>query len=789
MNKKQKQVLQSQLDAEKKIRDQLNVIYSQALAGIDNKLQVLLARQDANTPTVIYQVQHQKALREQIVGVLGELQSSQFTTIEKYLEDCYANGYAGAMYDIDGQIGGPVVLAPDPKQVVKAIQLDSKISTDLYTALGQDVDKLKRNIATTLSRGISTGMQYVEIANRLQKYHQIGFNNAMRIVRTEGHRIQIQSALDAQEAAKLQGCDIVKQWDSTLDGRTRPTHRQLDGQIREIGEDFEVTNEKGATLKAQGPGLFGRAGEDCNCRCAVLQRAKWALDDEELATLKERAKFFNLDKTKDFDDFKAKYIDAVQTAPVKPKKEILTKKKLEQKLADGKIQLDDLETQFKAVTGGFSVDDIVQQYGSLDAFKGKVPEAKLKAAKDLQDQIEALKADMTTWDDLLDKKLVQSKLKSLKKDQILAQDAMNTFDTSKAYHNIWKDDVTILDYAAKHGGIAGKKAYFQGKLQFATDPGEIAKWQGLLDDLDDFEKNGSAYFKAQQDYDKALKEWEKLKKAGTLKAPPVDNSPGAAYTQDRKNAALWAKNPAEADKVLRSKAGEVWRASTSQEQYAAYDYTCGSGKFNRPLSGFEKPYAASGSGWEPKWNKGVNKVWIDYEGAGDEIRQLTNMIERSTYDEDVWLQRGCGTNAMESFFGLSPGTLGSMDEAQLQQFVGQSNRIYSFVSTATAKGKGFSGEIIMNIYAPKGSQMIYAEPFSHFGRGDGLKWDGVSTQSGFGYESEMLLQRGGSYTVTKIERPSRYGTIYMDVELHPENGYDLIQQDPNEWKGSTAKGR
>ena len=95
----------------------------------------------------------------------------------------------------------------------------------------------------------------------------------------------------------------------------------------------------------------------------------------------------------------------------------------------------------------------------------------------------------------------------------------------------------------------------------------------------------------------------------------------------------------------------------------------------------------------------------------------------------------------------------------------------------------------MNIYAPAGSQMIYAEPFSHFGSGGKLQWDGVAKQKTFGYESEMLLQRGGSYTVTKIERPSRYGTIYMDVEIHPENGYDFFQQDPNEWKGSTKKGR
>ena len=37
------------------------------------------------------------------------------------------------------------------------------------------------------------------------------------------------------------------------------------------------------------PSGFGIASEDIHCRCALLQRAKWALDEKELNTLKERA--------------------------------------------------------------------------------------------------------------------------------------------------------------------------------------------------------------------------------------------------------------------------------------------------------------------------------------------------------------------------------------------------------------------------------------------------------------------------------------------------------------------
>ena len=37
------------------------------------------------------------------------------------------------------------------------------------------------------------------------------------------------------------------------------------------------------------PSVFGIASEDIHCRCALLQRVKWELDEKELNTLKERA--------------------------------------------------------------------------------------------------------------------------------------------------------------------------------------------------------------------------------------------------------------------------------------------------------------------------------------------------------------------------------------------------------------------------------------------------------------------------------------------------------------------
>jgi hypothetical protein len=155
-------------------------------------------------------------------------------------------------------------------------------------------------------------MNYADMAPKINNVSRTGLSNAKRIARTESHRIQQASTLDAQNAAKAKGADVVKQWDSTMDGSTRTTHRHLDGQIREIDEDFEIGG-----MKAKAPGYFGRASEDINCRCVSLTRARWALDEDELETLKKRAEYFGLDKTASFEDYTKKYLSVAKSDAVK----------------------------------------------------------------------------------------------------------------------------------------------------------------------------------------------------------------------------------------------------------------------------------------------------------------------------------------------------------------------------------------------------------------------------------------------------------------------------------------
>ena len=320
INKREKEVELAKLKEEEKELKHLKAIYNKASDDIAKKLKISNGKinvllkdfdelddvQKSVLQSQIYQRNFQLSLKKQIDGFLSDLKTDQYKSIDEYLKGCYETGFLGSMYDLHGQ-GIPLVMPIDQKQAAAAIKLDPKISKNLYTKLGEDVGMLKKRIANNVSRGIATASEYKVIARNIAADSNVGFNKAMRIARTEGHGVQVQAAVDVQHKAKEKGADIVKQWDAALDKRTRDSHRQVDGEIRELDEKFS-----NGMMYPSDPA--GGAAEVVNCRCALLQRAKWALDDDELETLKERAAYYGLDKTKNFDDFKAKYLKAADKA-------------------------------------------------------------------------------------------------------------------------------------------------------------------------------------------------------------------------------------------------------------------------------------------------------------------------------------------------------------------------------------------------------------------------------------------------------------------------------------------
>lgn len=320
MNRWEKEVQQSLLDSEEAALKELEAQYARALRGINEKVKgfqadidlldealsqdglddAARARLQSQKRSKVYQQQYQKALQGQVSGILDKLHGDNYATIDKYLKGCYEDGYIGTMYDISRQ-GVPVIAPIDQAAAVKAILTDSKVSNGLYNALGVDVAKLKKTITQEISRGIASSLPYRDIARNIGNVSGAPLSRAKTIARTEGHRIQQMSTVDAQQAAKAKGADVLKQWDATLDGRTRESHRRVDGEIRELDEKFS-----NGLMFPGDPN--GSAAEVVNCRCTSNTRARWALGEEELQTLKDRAEFFGLDKTKNFEEYREKYL-------------------------------------------------------------------------------------------------------------------------------------------------------------------------------------------------------------------------------------------------------------------------------------------------------------------------------------------------------------------------------------------------------------------------------------------------------------------------------------------------
>lgn len=313
MNKRQKELLQLQLDSEKAVLKKLQGIYKKALDDVNDHISALMGRTDSeNLQSIVYQLNYQKALKTQINGILDNLASNQYTTISDYLANCYENGFIGTIYDLHGQ-GIPLLFPLNQDLVVRAVQNDAPLVDAFYDYLGEDVNLLKKRVTNNISRGMAQGSSYAEITRNIERgmigdYSKVNggaMYDAYRIARTEGHRITNAATHDAQIKAKDAGADVVKQWDAAMDRRTRKSHARVDGEIREIDDTFSNG------LMYPGDSA-GSAAEVINCRCACLQRAKWALDDDELQMLEARAEFFGLDKTNSFEDFKQKYLKAAE---------------------------------------------------------------------------------------------------------------------------------------------------------------------------------------------------------------------------------------------------------------------------------------------------------------------------------------------------------------------------------------------------------------------------------------------------------------------------------------------
>lgn len=291
MNKFDKEILKVLLEDEAALLKDLQKVYSAALADIKRNVKWLMT--DEMTQGKIYQLEYQQVLEKRIDAILDVLNSNDEAAIMTFLSNIYNNSFYGVNYVIQQQ-GIPLLFNISDEEVLLSVLRKTGDMT-FAQRLGKNMSEFKRTIKNEISRGIAAAEPYTNIAKNLSSLTQEEYNKSRRIAITESGRVQSEAKLNIQQKAKAKGANIMKEWSCTFDGKTRHSHRELDGQVREIDEYFEVNG-----VKTLAPCKFGKAAEDINCRCALLTRAKWNLDAPRMALDNETDEIIEAKNYKDW---------------------------------------------------------------------------------------------------------------------------------------------------------------------------------------------------------------------------------------------------------------------------------------------------------------------------------------------------------------------------------------------------------------------------------------------------------------------------------------------------------
>lgn len=213
-------------------------------------------------------------LELQISEEIKKLATENIKTTTSTLKDIYSEQFYRVGFAFEQSLGAKLgfgLLNPD---VIKASVLNPLDRITWQNRMKDHAQQFVKQIQTEITQGLIQGDGYGKISKRIIDKTGINAGKVIRIVRTEGHRVQSAGSLLAydksQAAAERLGLEQEKYWISTLDNRTRDLHAKMDGQPADKNGIF--TLKDGVTTEA--PGLTGVAEHDIHCRCTTGMRFK-----------------------------------------------------------------------------------------------------------------------------------------------------------------------------------------------------------------------------------------------------------------------------------------------------------------------------------------------------------------------------------------------------------------------------------------------------------------------------------------------------------------------------------
>lgn len=131
----------------------------------------------------------------------------------------------------------------------------------------------RQKINSVITQAVLQGDSIPKIAQNLRKVADMNYKAAVRNARTSMTAAQNAGRVESYKHAKSMGIDLEQEWLATLDGRTRHSHRQLDGEKITVAKDKWHPAKFSNGCRYPGDPL-GPPWEIYNCRCTLVAAVK-----------------------------------------------------------------------------------------------------------------------------------------------------------------------------------------------------------------------------------------------------------------------------------------------------------------------------------------------------------------------------------------------------------------------------------------------------------------------------------------------------------------------------------
>lgn len=205
-----------------------------------------------------------KALEKECAKRVTEANKVAAAYINDTTPQVYSLNHNYAAYTIES-VAGDVGFTMWDESTVRNLmtQGDEKILPKASINVPKDEIWNRKKIANEITAGILQGESIGKIANRFISVTNTNRTSAVRNARTAVTNAQNSGRQSSYEQASDMGIEVVKEWVSTLDDRTRESHRDMDG----IRVPYDQKFPNGLMYPAD---YSGDASEVYNCRCTMV---------------------------------------------------------------------------------------------------------------------------------------------------------------------------------------------------------------------------------------------------------------------------------------------------------------------------------------------------------------------------------------------------------------------------------------------------------------------------------------------------------------------------------------